>query len=221
MTTPPHRRALSPDELGARLRGLGVVPVVQIDDAADAVGLGRALAAGGLPVAEITFRTDAAADAIARLRGECPDVLVGAGTVLSTDTVDRAVAAGASFIVTPGLNPGVVEHCRARGIPVVPGVNSPTQVEQALGLGLSLLKFFPAVPSGGLPMLRALGGPYAGVTFMPTGGITLTTAPDWLALPNVAAVGGTWIATAPDIAAGHFDRITDHARAAASLVPTP
>ena len=224
MTSPaqsaPHAGRLTEAALRTRLQDLRVVPVVQIDDAAHAGQLGRALTAGGLPVAEITFRTGAASEAISRLRVECPDVLVGAGTVLSCETVDRAVAAGASFVVTPGLNPTVVEHCRASGIALVPGVNSPTQVEQALGLGLSLLKFFPAVPSGGLAMLRALGGPYAGVTFMPTGGVTLATAPDWLALPNVAAVGGTWIATAPDIAAGNFDRITDLARAAASLAPT-
>lgn len=204
-------------QLERRLRELRIVPVVQIDDARSAPALGRALAAGGLPVAEITFRTAAAADAIRRLHDECPDVLVGAGTVLSAATVDRAVAAGAAFVVTPGFSPAVVERCLELGVPIVPGVNSPTQVEQGLGYGLDLLKFFPAVASGGLPMLRALAGPYAAVSFMPTGGITADTAADWLALPTVAAVGGTWIATAAALRAGRFAEVTALARRAVTL----
>lgn len=209
--------SLTADELTVRLTGLGVVPVVAITDAADASALGSALASGGLPVAEITFRTTAAEDAIRRLRAARPDVLVGAGTVLAPETVDRAVAAGAAFVVTPGLNPVVVGRCLEHGIPVVPGVNSPSLVEQALSLGLTTVKFFPAVPSGGIPMLKALAGPYPEVRFMPTGGVTSSSAPDWLALDNVVAVGGTWVATSDDIAAGLFDRITEHARAAAQL----
>jgi 2-dehydro-3-deoxyphosphogluconate aldolase / (4S)-4-hydroxy-2-oxoglutarate aldolase len=205
--------------LQTTLRDLAVIPVVTIDDPADAVGLGQALIAGNLPVAEITFRTDGAAEAIAKMREACPDIVVGAGTVLDTDTVDRASSAGASFVVTPGLSLPVVERCLELGIPVVPGVNSPTQVEQALGLGLSLLKFFPAVPSGGIPMLRALGGPYRNVMFMPTGGVTAASAATWLAEPNVAAVGGTWIATAADIGSHRFEQITANAEAAAQLRP--
>lgn len=204
-------------DLESRLRELAVVPVVQIDDAADATALGAALTAGGLPVAEITYRTEAAEAAIAALRDSCPDVIVGAGTVLTPGTVDRAVAAGATFIVTPGFNPAVVERCLELAIPIVPGVNSPSQVEQALGFGLKALKFFPAVPSGGISMLRAFAGPYADVSFMPTGGVTLDTASTWLAERNVMAVGGTWIATAANIAAHRFDLITDNARAASQL----
>jgi 2-dehydro-3-deoxyphosphogluconate aldolase / (4S)-4-hydroxy-2-oxoglutarate aldolase len=204
-------------QLEQRLRELRVVPVVQIDDAGSAPALGRALAAGGLPVAEITFRTAAAADAIRSLRDECPDVLIGAGTVLTAATVDRAVDAGAAFVVTPGFSPAVVERCLERGVPVVPGVNSPTQVEQGLAYGLDLLKFFPAVASGGLPMLRALAGPYASVSFLPTGGVTAETAHEWLALPTVAAVGGTWIATAEVLRAGRFAEVTAHARRALTL----
>ncbi len=204
-------------DLAGRLASLGVVPVVAIDDAADAPALARALADGGLPVAEITFRTDAADEAIRRMREARPDVLVGAGTVLSPDAVDRAVAAGAAFVVAPGLTPAVVERCLEKGIPVVPGVNNPTQVEQALALGLDTLKFFPAVPSGGIPMLAALAGPYPTVRFMPTGGVTASSAPEWLARPNVVAVGGTWVAPSDDIAAGRFDRIAANARAAAGL----
>lgn len=204
--------------LETTLRDFAIVPVVQIDDATDAVRLGQALSAGNLPVAEITFRTEAAEQSIANIRESCPDVVVGAGTVLTPKTVDRAVASGASFVVTPGLNPAVVERCFEHGIPIVPGVNSPSQVEQALGLGLTLLKFFPAEPSGGIPMVRALGGPYRDVGFMPTGGVTIANASAWLAEPNVVAVGGTWIATSADIAAGRFDLITENARAASQLL---
>lgn len=193
------------------LRSLGVVPVVQIDDSAQAPALGRALDAGGLPIAEITFRTAAAAEAIRRLRQECPNVTVGAGTVLTAAGVDVAAAAGAAFVVSPGFNPAVVERSLELDLPIIPGVNSPTQVEQGMSYGLTLLKFFPAVPSGGIAMLRALGGPYPEVSFMPTGGITAETAGQWLALSNVAAVGGTWIATTQAISTGAFADITTRA----------
>lgn len=196
------------------LRSLGVVPVVQIDDPERAAALGRALIRGGLPIAEVTFRTPAAPMAIRRLKAECPTVTVGAGTVLTVAEVNVAAESGAAFVVSPGFNPAVVERSLEIGMPVVPGVNSPTQVEQALGLGLSLLKFFPAVPSGGIPMLKALHGPYPGVSFMPTGGITATDAADWLALPNAAAVGGTWIAPREAIAEGAFEAIAENARRA-------
>ena len=199
------------------LQNLKVVPVVQIEDPASAAPLGAALRRGGLPVVEVTFRTDAAAAAIDELRTHCPDVLVGAGTVLTAATVDAAVSAGAAFVVTPGFNQAVVDRCLEHGIAVIPGVNSPTGVEQGLASGLTLLKFFPAVASGGLPMLTALAGPYREVSFMPTGGITAATAPDWLAQPNVAAVGGTWIAPAADIAAGRFDTIAERAARATAL----
>ena len=194
-----------------------VVPVVQIENPSTAPALGEALRQGGLPVVEVTFRTESAAESIRQLRRHVPDVLVGAGTVLTPATVDVAVDAGAAFVVTPGFNQAVVDRCLERGIPVIPGVNSPTGVEQGLANGLTLLKFFPAVASGGLAMLTALGGPYRDITFMPTGGITAATAPDWLAQPNVAAVGGTWIAPTADIEAGRFAVITERAAAAAAL----
>ena len=200
-----------------QLRAFGVVPVVQIDDAAQARELGRALIAGRLPVAEITFRTSAAAEAIRVMRNECPELAVGAGTVLTTEAVDVAQHAGASFVVSPGFNPAVVERCLELGLPIVPGVNAPTQVELGLTYGLTLLKFFPAVPSGGIPMLKALLGPYREVSFMPTGGVTAETASQWLELPNVAAVGGTWIAPTDDIAAGAFEAITARAAQARAL----
>jgi 2-dehydro-3-deoxyphosphogluconate aldolase/(4S)-4-hydroxy-2-oxoglutarate aldolase len=207
------------NDVAAHLARLGVVPVVAIDRAADAAGLGEALLAGGLPVAEITFRTAAAADAIRVLRRAAPGVLVGAGTVLDPATVDAAHDAGARFVVTPGTNAAVVERCLRLGLPVVPGVNSPTGVETVRAMGLRLMKFFPAVPSGGLPMLRALHGPYPDVRFMPTGGITAGTFRDWLAEPNVTAVGGTWIAPAALLADRRFDEITRRAAQAARADP--
>jgi 2-dehydro-3-deoxyphosphogluconate aldolase/(4S)-4-hydroxy-2-oxoglutarate aldolase len=210
MTTP----AAVSDQLAVR----GIVPVIAIEDPAHAPHLGRALVEGGLPVAEITFRTEGAAAAITSLRDAEPTVAVGAGTVLTTDQVDAAARAGAQFVVTPGLNPAVVDRCRELGLPIVPGVNTPTHVEQAMSLGLTTLKLFPAVPSGGLALVKALAAPYPMVSFMATGGITLKTAPEWLAQPTIVAVGGTWVATAADIAAERFDVIESNARAAAALL---
>ncbi len=204
----------SPDVLTT----LAVVPVVRVDDVDHADTLAEGLLGGGLPVAEITFRTPAAAAVIAALAARHGhSLLIGAGTVLDIGTVDAAVDAGARFIVTPGFNPTVVRHCLARGIPVVPGVNSPSQVELALELGLTEQKFFPAVASGGIAMLDALAGPYSRVRFMPTGGITADTAAQWLALPNVLAVGGSWIAPASALAAGDVATIAAHAAAARGL----
>jgi 2-dehydro-3-deoxyphosphogluconate aldolase/(4S)-4-hydroxy-2-oxoglutarate aldolase len=199
------------------LRRVRVAPVVAIDDAEDAVPLARALAAGGLPVIEVTFRTAAAAEAIRRIAAECPDVGVGAGTLLTTDQVRAAKTAGASFAVSPGFNPAVVAECTDLGLPIIPGVNSPTGVEQGLALGLSLLKFFPAVASGGLGMISALAGPYPHVSFMPTGGITELTLGEWLTQPNVAAVGGTWIASKTAMSTHDFAGITRRAHAAREL----
>jgi 2-dehydro-3-deoxyphosphogluconate aldolase/(4S)-4-hydroxy-2-oxoglutarate aldolase len=204
--------------LARTLRRFGVVPVVTVRRAADAAGLADALAAGGLPVVEVTFRTDAAAEALSVVRRAQPEVLLGAGTVLDIATADRAVAAGADFVVSPGFNPAVVDHCLEAEIPVVAGVNSPTDVEMGLARGLRLLKFFPAEPSGGLPMLQAMSAPYRGVEFMPTGGINLRNLPLYLAFPPVAACGGTWIATADAIEAHRFDEITANAREATGVV---
>jgi 2-dehydro-3-deoxyphosphogluconate aldolase/(4S)-4-hydroxy-2-oxoglutarate aldolase len=204
-------------QLTARLEALRVVPVVTINDEADAVGLAEALAAGGLPIAEITFRTDAAAEAIANIRAARPDMLVGAGTVLDRETLDRALDAGAEFIVAPGFNPGVVAHAQARGVAAVPGVVTPSEVEAAMSLGLRVLKFFPAEASGGPGYLSAIRATYPSVRFMPTGGVNLGNLGAYLALPNVIATGGTWIATADAIANQRWDEITQLAAEARSV----
>ena len=185
-----------------------VVPVVKLDKPKDAVPLGNALVKGGLPIIEITFRTDAAAEAIENLSRELPDICVGAGTVLSVDQVNQAIDSGARFIVAPGFNPRVVDYCMDRNIPVFPGVNSPTQVEMGLERDLQVLKFFPAEASGGLKMLKAMAAPYCEVRFMPTGGINIDNLNDYLAFDRIIACGGTWLATAPLINEGRFDEIT-------------
>ena len=200
-----------------RLGEIGIVPVVKIEKASDAAALGRAFVAGDLPVAEITFRTAAAEESIRILSREVPEILVGAGTVLTTDQVDRAVGAGARFIVAPGFNPKVVDHCIARGIPVAPGISSPSEIEMGLERGLSVLKFFPAGASGGLEFLKAISAPYSGVQFMPTGGIEQGHLKEYLSFNRVHAVGGTWIAREATIAAGKFDEITRLAREAVQL----
>lgn len=218
--TTRHRRErarMNHAGLETRLRDIGVVPVVTIRDAADAPALGASLAAGGLSVAEITFRTDAAADAIALLRRHVPEVLVGAGTVLDIPTLRRAAGAGAEFAVAPGFNPAVVDAGRELGIPVIPGISSPTDIEAALARDIKLVKFFPAEAAGGLPFLRAVAAPYRGVSFMPTGGITPANLPDYLHQPFVAACGGSWIATEQAITDRRFDDIAAAAAAAAAL----
>ena len=209
--------AAGPSLLEKRLRAVGVVPVITIRDAAAATALGDALVRGGLPIAEITFRTDAAADAIRALRDGFPDFLVGAGTVLDLPTLDRAVAAGATVVVAPGFNPAVVDRCLELGVPVIPGVSSPTDIEAALGRGLDLLKFFPAEAAGGLDFLKAVSAPYGGVSFMPTGGITRDNLPRYLAQPFVAACGGSWIASESAISGGRFDEIAALAGQAVEL----
>jgi 2-dehydro-3-deoxyphosphogluconate aldolase/(4S)-4-hydroxy-2-oxoglutarate aldolase len=203
------------------LRALRVVPVVTIDHAADAAGLGLALSGGGLPVVEITFRTPAAAQAITVLRQQCPDMLVGAGTILTVADLDTAIAAGASFAVAPGFNPLIVDRCLELDFPIIPGVSTASDIEQGLTRGLQLLKFFPAEQSGGLAFLSAVSGPYQQVSFMPTGGINRTNLPLYLARPFVAACGGSWIAGAADIAAHRFDDIQARAREAVTLATPP
>jgi 2-dehydro-3-deoxyphosphogluconate aldolase/(4S)-4-hydroxy-2-oxoglutarate aldolase len=186
---------------------LGLVPVVAINDAAHAVPLARALLAGGLPVAEITFRTAAAEEAIRRIAGEVPEVLVGAGTVLTPEQVDKAVAAGARYIVSPGTTPAVVRRCQEKGVPVTPGIASPSDIEVALGLGLDIVKFFPAEAVGGLKALKAMAAPYGMVKFIPTGGIDAGNVTDYLAFAKVHACGGSWMVKTDTIAAGRFDEI--------------
>ena len=196
---------------------LGIVPVIKLESPESALPLGKALMAGGLPVAEVTFRTPAAAESIAVLRKAYPELITGAGTVLTIEQAEAAIAAGASYIVTPGFNPRVVDFCLSRDIPIVPGVNSPSQIEQGLERGLKLLKFFPAEASGGVKMLKALHGPYAEVSFIPTGGVDVSNLESYLKLPCVAAIGGTWMVAEDLIKSGQFDRITCLCREAVQL----
>jgi 2-dehydro-3-deoxyphosphogluconate aldolase/(4S)-4-hydroxy-2-oxoglutarate aldolase len=206
------------NDVFAKIATLKLVPVVKIEKAEDALALGQALLAGGLPVAEITFRTEAAEESIRSLCAKLPEMLIGAGTVLTVDNVKRAEDAGAQFMVAPGFNPKVVDYCLANGILVVPGVNSPTDVEMGLDRGLDVLKFFPAEASGGLKMLKALSGPYSGVQFMPTGGINSKNLLEYLAFDRVLACGGTWMVEPAMIAAGRFDEITRLTREAVELI---
>ena len=212
------RTFLSTDDAVARLRAIRIVPVVTIEDPSDAIPLGRALIEGGLACAEITFRTQRASEALKRLATELPDLFVGAGTVLTPDQVTRALDAGAQFIVAPGFNPRVVDACLERGVPVFPGIATPTEVEAALEKGLRTLKFFPAEQAGGLDFLKAIAAPYVDVSFMPTGGINLTNVVHYLAFKRVVACGGSWMAPSEWIAAKQFDRIRDAAARAAEVV---
>ncbi|MEX0347413.1 MAG: bifunctional 4-hydroxy-2-oxoglutarate aldolase/2-dehydro-3-deoxy-phosphogluconate aldolase [Rhizobiaceae bacterium] len=196
----------------------GVVPVVVLESDDDSLPLCAALTEGGLPVAEVTFRTEAAESAIRKIAEEMPDMLLGAGTVLSEEQLKRAIDAGARFIVTPGFNPKIVEAALKAAIPIIPGVNSPTQVEMAMSFSLSLLKFFPAEASGGRSMLKALAGPYGDVKFVPTGGIGPNNLSDYLQLKNVAACGGSWMVSAKFGADQNFEEITKLTRQAVEIV---
>ena len=196
----------------------GIVPVIKIADPAKAAPLAKALTEGGIHTAEITFRTDAAAEAIFAMREACPEILIGAGTVLTVECLDRAITAGAQFIVAPGLNPKVVEAALEREIPVVPGVMTPTEIECALSYGLDFVKFFPAEAAGGVKMLKALSAPYSMLRFMPTGGVTMANAADYLSLKSVLCCGGSFIAEPAAIEAGDFDSIRANAEAVSAFV---
>lgn len=186
---------------------IGIVPVIALDDVKDAEPLGKALCEGGLPCAEVTFRTAAAEESIRIMAEKFPEMLVGAGTVLTTEQVDRAVGAGAKFIVSPGLNPKVVAYCTERNIPIVPGCANPSDIEQAIELGLDVVKFFPAEAAGGLNMIKAMSAPYTSVKFMPTGGINANNLIDYLNFGKIVACGGSWMVSKDMIAAGQFDKI--------------
>jgi 2-dehydro-3-deoxyphosphogluconate aldolase/(4S)-4-hydroxy-2-oxoglutarate aldolase len=192
------------EELGK----IGIIPVIKIDDAEKAVPLARALAAGGIPCAELTFRTSLAEEAIRRISKEVPEVLTGAGTVLTTDQVDRAMNAGAKFIVSPGLNPKVVSYCIKKGIPVAPGCANPSDIEQALEFGLDVVKFFPAEQAGGLEYIKAVSAPYPSLKFMPTGGINAANISKYILFDKILACGSSWMASADLINAGDFEKIT-------------
>jgi Entner-Doudoroff aldolase len=195
------------EEFFSALGATGIVPVIVIQDVKDAVPLGKALCDGGLPCAEVTFRTAAAKESIATISRELPDMLVGAGTVLTTQQVDEALEAGAKFIVSPGLNPEVVTYCQSKNVPIIPGIATPSEIEQALALGLDVVKFFPAEQNGGIEKIKALAGPYTSLKFMPTGGVNAKNINDYLAFPRVVACGGTWMVPADKIAAGDWDAI--------------
>ncbi|EPO0038066.1 bifunctional 4-hydroxy-2-oxoglutarate aldolase/2-dehydro-3-deoxy-phosphogluconate aldolase [Vibrio cholerae] len=194
-----------------RLRAIKIVPVIAINDVAHALPLAKVLVENGLPCAEVTFRTAAAAESIRIMREAYPDLLIGAGTVLTTAQVDEAMAAGADFIVSPGLNPTTVKYCQQRNIAIIPGVNNPSLVEQAMEMGLRTLKFFPAEPSGGIAMLKALSAVYP-VSFMPTGGINPNNAQEYLALKSVVACGGTWMVPTDLMDKGDWDTLAELVR---------
>lgn len=197
-----------------------LVPVIVIDDPQAAGPLGDALSRGGLPCAEVTFRTAGAREALSQMAKQCRDLLLGAGTVLTPDQVRAARDAGAQFIVAPGFNPVVVDYCLEHDIPVYPGVATPSEIEQALMRGLKVVKFFPAEPLGGVAYLKAMSAPYGGLEFMPTGGITLQNVGSYLAFNKVVACGGSWMAPNDWIAAGEFDRIAAEVSKAVATVQT-
>ena len=193
---------------------IGIVPVVKIDRAEDALPLAKALCAGGLPCAEVTFRTDAAAEAIKIMTEHFPNMCVGAGTVLNAAQVDAAVAAGAKFIVSPGLNPRTVKYCQEKGVPITPGTSSPSDIEQAIELGLEVVKFFPAEQSGGLAKIKAMAAPYVNMKFMPTGGINAKNLTSYLDFPKIIACGGSWMVPGDLINAGEWEKIEQLTREA-------
>jgi 2-dehydro-3-deoxyphosphogluconate aldolase/(4S)-4-hydroxy-2-oxoglutarate aldolase len=221
MTDPGARERDQGIDLLGCLTRVRVVPVVEIGQARHAVPLAFALAEGGLTCLEITFRTAAAAEAITAVAAEAPDVLVGAGTVRTVEQVDMAVAAGARFLVAPGLSPVVVARAHAHGVPMLPGVCTPTEVEQAAGLGLRLVKFFPAEAAGGVACLKALSGPFRDMRFVPTGGIGPGNLADYLELPLVAACGGSWMTPPQAVASGDFAAVTRLAAEAAQIAGIP
>lgn len=205
-------------ELLQRIQEMGVVPVVVLNDSKDAMPLAKALCEGGLPCAEVTFRTDAAEESIRIMAKQFPDMLIGAGTVLTIDQVDRAVSAGAKFIVSPGFDPEIVDYCLKKDIFVLPGCITSSEVAQAIKRGLEVVKFFPAEQFGGVTTIKALAAPYTNVKFMPTGGINAKNLPDYLEFKKIVACGGSWMVKGDMIAAGEFDKIKKMTQEAVELV---
>lgn len=195
----------------------GVVPVVVLGDAKDAIPLAKALTEGGLPCAEVTFRTEAAEESIRLMSGEYPDMLVGAGTVLTTEQVDRAAAAGAKFIVSPGFDPEIVDYCLEKDIPVFPGCITPSEVAQAVKRGMRVLKFFPAEQAGGVAMIKAMAAPYTMVKFMPTGGISAKNLEEYLSCDKIICCGGSWMVKGDLVKNGEFDKIRELTKEAVEL----
>ena len=200
------------------IEGFGVVPVVVLNDAKDAAPLAKALCEGGLPCAEVTFRTEAAEESIRIMATEFPEMVIGAGTVLTIDQVDRAVGAGAKFIVSPGFDPEIVDYCISKNIPVLPGCITPSEVTQAVKRGLEVVKFFPAEQFGGVATIKALAAPFTSVRFMPTGGISAKNLEDYLGFKKIIACGGSWMVKGDMVAAGEFDKIKEMTAEAVALV---
>lgn len=205
------------DRIAERFYELGVVPVVVLEDAKDALPLAKALTEGGLPCAEVTFRTEAAEESIRLMKKEFPEMLVGAGTVLTKAQVDQAVNAGAEFIVSPGFDPEIVDYCLEKEIPVFPGCISPSEVAQAVKRGMSTVKFFPAEQAGGINMIRAMAAPYSNLKFMPTGGINLKNLKDYLSFDRILCCGGSWMVRGDLIKNQEFDKIRQMTREAREL----
>ena len=201
-----------------KIRKMGIVPVVVIENEKDAVPLADALCNGGLACAEVTFRTAAAGEAIRLMKEAHPEMLVGAGTVLTVDQVDRAVQAGAEFIVSPGFDPEIVDYCLKKEIPVLPGCISPSEVAQAVKRGLKTVKFFPAEQAGGVAMIKAMAAPYTGIKFMPTGGINAKNLEDYLSFDKIICCGGSWMVKGDLVKAGAFDKIKELTAEARNLV---
>lgn len=206
------------DAILEKIQKLGIVPVVVLEDANDAEPVAKALCEGGLPVAEVTFRTDAAEESIKVMAEKFPEMLVGAGTVLTTEQVDRAVKAGAKFIVSPGFNSTVVKYCIDNSIPVCPGCNNPSVMESAMEMGLDVVKFFPAEQSGGIKAIRAMAAPYVNLKFMPTGGINAKNINDYLAFDKVIACGGSWMVAGDLVKNKEFDKIKNLTKEAVMTV---
>jgi 2-dehydro-3-deoxyphosphogluconate aldolase/(4S)-4-hydroxy-2-oxoglutarate aldolase len=204
-------------DIGAIASRAPVIPVLTIERVADAVPLARALVKGGLPVLEITLRTPVALDALRAMAGEVPDAVLGAGTVLNVEQLDQARRAGARFLVSPGCTPDLARHALVSGLPFLPGVQTVSEAMALSDLGFRLMKFFPADQAGGVGWLKAVAAPLAGLSFCPTGGIGADTAPTYLALPNVACVGGSWMAPRDAVAAGDWQKVERLAAAAAAL----
>lgn len=204
-------------EMAMKIEELGVVPVVVLEDAKDAKPLAKALCEGGLPCAEVTFRTSAAEESIRQMTEAYPEMLVGAGTVLTTEQVDRAVAAGAKFIVSPGFDPEIVDYCLKKEIPVFPGCITPSEIAQAVKRGLKVVKFFPAEQFGGVATIKALAAPYVGLKFMPTGGVSAKNLKDYLSCKSIIACGGSWMVKGDMIKAGEFDKIKSLTEEAVAL----
>ncbi|MGI2786866.1 bifunctional 4-hydroxy-2-oxoglutarate aldolase/2-dehydro-3-deoxy-phosphogluconate aldolase [Vibrio fluvialis] len=204
-------------DIKQQIKALKIIPVIAIDNAEDIISLGKVLVENGLPVAEITFRSDAAEEAIRLLRESQPEMLIGAGTVLNRAQVIAAKEAGATFIVSPGFNPNTVRACQELGIEIIPGVNNPSAVEAALEMGLTTMKFFPAEPSGGISMVKSLLAPYTDLELMPTGGIKPSNVNDYLAIPRVIACGGTWMVEKSLIENGEWEELARLTREAVAL----